>query len=187
MTEDDLCRIASERDHYYSLSYGVDIINALYSYAQLHQPKGIMRDLCEALNVDGYYVAIDDAFKLTPLKSPLSLFRLRVRVKLGEISTLAKDEWETAYQWAQAEHIHSRSGLEFFKLQQFREAVRNVRLCYSDSVALIAELNGDYNVKNSYLPFLRSRLGYMPSHFSAVTKGYYAKAITGAVVTSTRW
>lgn len=181
MTDHDSVQFCRERDHYNSLSHSADIVNALYLYSQTGSPKLLMRDLCEALEIDGYYNLIDDAFKLTSPRSPVSVYHLRVRLKLNHISDLAATDWMTACDWATQVHLRSTSGYEFFKLQQFRSNLAGLHMCRADADLLLAELNGPIVTRDPFFLFIRSKLGFMPSYFSVATKRLYAEALNAAV------
>lgn len=179
MNESDTVMFGRQREQYGALSNKVDIINALYNYSQLHKPVGIMKDLCDALEVDGYYKIIDDAFMLTQLKAPVSQHELRVRLKLKNISTLADDQWLTAYCWSVIEHSKSKAGIEFFSLQRFRANIRRVAITDDDAAILISELRNVHTTKNQndYSAFLHYCLGFMPSYFSEEVKAFYEAEI----------
>ena len=179
MTDDEIRRV-DDSQRYNSLSYGVDIINSLYEYSTTHSPKGLMRDLCKALDVDGYYRHIEDAFSLTSAKSPLSVYKLRLRLKLKEISTLADEGADVAYDWAVMAHMRSKRGTEFFRLQAFREQIAELAICEIDADNLIGELFGRKVRVDAYLHYLHGRIGLMPSYFTTQTKQYYAEAIKAA-------
>lgn len=182
MNESEIVRYYEERDRFQSLSFNVDIINALYVLSQSGSQKRLMLDLCNALDVDGYYNLIDDAFKLTSFESPLSVYHLRVKLMLGRISTYASTDWETAVEWATRVHMRSTNGYEFFRLQQFREKITNVTLLPEDGESLIAELQGRSFVGDQYfMSFVHGQLGLMPAYFSSRTKQLYAKEIAAAV------
>lgn len=177
---DDRTRYYDELEHYNSLSVDVDVINALYTYSQTARPKALMLDLCNALEVDGYYRQIDDAFALTALKSPLSVYQLRLRLKLGTISTLANDYWMSAYEWSRSVHLRSKRGYEFFKLQEFRDRMSRIKLCESDIACLLDELHGLATHSTYFMPYVHGKLGTMPSYFSGSTVRLYAEELTNA-------
>lgn len=172
--------VLADEEHYKKLPVGIDVVNVLYTYAQERQPHGIMKDLCDALAIDGYYRVIDDAFALTSFKTSLNVYRLRMRLKLAAITTLA-DQWEVAFEWAKATHSCSRNGLEFFRLQQLRADLPTVAVFYQEARMLLSELFSASAVDRGYLTFLHFQLGYMPTYFSMRTKLQYAKAIIASL------
>ena len=178
MKDSDLMVLDAQHEHFSHLSENVDVINALYAFSELHNPKGIMKDLCDALNADGYYSMIDRAFKLTKLQSSLARYELQVRLRLGQITTLARDEWQIAYEWAVETHKQSRAGIEFFSWQKFRSAVGAVQLTETELLTLSQELEKPVCRRTSpYIDYLHYKLGYMPYFFSKETKALYREAM----------
>lgn len=178
MREEDVLALDVQAERYSKLSNYVDVVNALYTFSQLHNPKGIMKDLCDALDVDGYYNLIDQAFKLPKLQSRLVRYELQVRLKLGQITTLAQTEWQIAYGWAVGIHKQSKTGTEFFCWQKFRAEIQSVRITENELNVLLQELDKPVCRKRaSYIDFLHYKLGYMPYYFSAQTKSMYSDAI----------
>lgn len=180
MNDNDLVMCDIARAHYDRLSGETDIVNALYNYSQLHQPVGIMKDLCDALEVDGGYRFIDDAFKLTSFKAKITQYELRVRLKLNMLTTLADKEWRTAFNWAVRAHKNSRVGFEYFAWQKFRVDVEYAHITKQDLLVLIQELNRGPSTAQrlpSYIDYLHYRIGHMPYFFSTETKRLYKEAL----------
>lgn len=180
MNDNDLVMCDIARAHYDRLSGKTDIVNALYNYSQLHQPVGIMKDLCDALEVDGGYRFIDDAFRLTSFKAKITQYELRVRLKLNMLTTLADKEWRTAFNWAVRAHKNSRVGFEYFAWQKFRVDVEYAHITKQDLLVLIQELNRGPSTAQrlpSYIDYLHYRIGHMPYFFSTETKRLYKEAL----------
>lgn len=180
MNDNDFVMCDMAHAHYDRLSGKTDIVNALYNYSQLHQPVGIMKDLCDALEVDGGYRFIDDAFRLTSFKAKITQYELRVRLKLNMLTTLADKEWRTAFNWAVRAHKNSRVGFEYFAWQKFRVDVEYVYITKQDLLVLIQELNRGPSTAQrlpSYIDYLHYRIGYMPYFFSTETKRLYKEAL----------
>ncbi len=180
MNDNDTVMIDIVRERYDKLSRNTDIINSLYNYSQLHQPTGIMKDLCDALEVDGGYRFIDDAFKLTSFKAKITQYELRVRLKLNMLTTLADKEWRTAFNWAVSAHKKSRVGFEYFAWQKFRTEVEYAYITEHDLLALIRELDRGPSTAlrlPNYIDYLHYRIGHMPYFFSTATKRLYKEAL----------
>jgi len=180
MNDNDVLMLDSAREHYDKLSGNTDIINALYNYSQLHQPTGIMKDLCDALEVDGGYRFIDDAFRLTSFRAKITQYELRVRLKLNMLTTLADKEWRTAFNWAVNAHKNSRVGFEYFAWQKFRADVECVYITECDLLALIRELDRGPSTAQrlpNYIDYIHYRIGHMPYFFSPATKRLYKEAL----------
>ena len=180
MNDNEIVVLDSAREHYDKLSRNTDIVNSLYNYSQLHQPTGIMKDLCDALEVDGGYRFIDDIFRLTSFKAKIAQYELRVRLKLNMLTTLADKEWRTAFDWAVSAHKKSRVGFEYFAWQKFRTDLENAYITEHDSLVLIRELDiGPSTAQRlpNYIDYLHYRIGHMPYFFSAATKKLYKEAL----------